>query len=113
MLVASALEPAVQIGGIEASSRCRTASIASFVTGRQRATVNGPSSTTAGRMRPLDTVRLASSATRANHASESERWGASGRSDNQTAVPSASSCTDEACNVGCPSRPMLMRPIAP
>jgi hypothetical protein len=64
-------------------------------------------------MRPLDTVRLASSATRANQASESERWGASGRSDSQTAVPSASSCTDDACSVGIPSRLMLMRPIAP
>ncbi len=71
-------------------------SIAVSVTGSQRATVNGPSSTIAGTMRPAETVRRASSAMRANHASESDRYGSPGSSDNHTAVPIASSWTDEA-----------------
>ena len=73
MLAASALDPAAQIGGIEAASASSVASIDSLVTGRQRATVKGPSSTTTGTMRPVVTVRRASSARRANHARESER----------------------------------------
>lgn len=113
MLAASALEPAVQIGGIEVARSAIAASILSVVTGRHRATVNGPSSTTTGTSRPLDTVRRASSAMRANQAIESDRYSPSGRSDNQTAVPIASSWTEDACSVGWPSRAMLIRPIAP
>ena len=89
------------------------ASIDSVVTGFQRATVNGPSFTITGVIRPADTVRRASSATRANHASESDRNSDPGSSDNQTAVPIASSCTDDACSAGRPSMSRLMRPIAP
>ncbi len=103
----------MQIGGIDVASAEMVVSIDSVVTGFQRATVNGPSSMIIGVIRPADTVRRASSAIRANQASESDRNSDSGSSDSQTAVPIASSCTDEACSEGRPSMSRLMRPMAP
>ena len=103
----------MQIGGIDDWSAAIVASIDSVVTGFQRATVNGPSFTITGVIRPADTVRRASSATRANHASESDRNSDPGSSDSQTVVPIASSCTEEAWSGGRPSMSRLIRPIAP
>ena len=48
----------MQIGGIDSASAAMVASIESVVTGLQRATVNGPSFTITGVIRPADTVRL-------------------------------------------------------
>ena len=67
----------MQTGGIESASAVSVSPTAvssgPFGAYTQRATVNGPSSVIVGRMRPLDTVRRASSAMRANHAIESDR----------------------------------------
>ncbi len=66
-----------------------------------------------GTMRPLDTVRRASSPMRANHSIESDTNSGSGSCDNQTATPSGSSCTDETCIVGWSGAWIVSRPIAP
>jgi hypothetical protein len=73
-----------------------------------------PASTTIGDIRPADTIRRASSATRANQAIESEtRSASSGSSDSQTAVPRGSSCTDAAWRAGRCGTSMLIRATAP
>lgn len=108
-----ALDPAVQIGGIEDVSSANIESISAEGDGTHRPTVNGPSSVIVAKICPLEMVRRASSATRANHSSESDRYSDGGRSESHTAVPIASSCTDEACSVGCCGRSIMMRPRAP
>ena len=72
----SAPESRVHTGGID-SARAVSVSPTSVSSGplgayNQRPTVNGPSWVIVGRMRPLDTVRRASAAIRANHAIESD-----------------------------------------
>ena len=88
------------MSGIDAPSAINTSSIWSSVTAFQRPTVNGPSVSITGTIRLVATVRRANSAIRANQRSESLRNSASGSSLSHTAVPMASSCTDEACIVG-------------
>ena len=70
--------------------------------------------TTIGDIRPADTIRRASSATRANQAIESDtRSASSGSSDSHTAVPSGSSWTDAACSAGRWGTSILIRATAP
>ena len=79
--------PLRQIGGAEASSAASVRSISSSTTGIQRATTNGPSSTTVGASRPPVTWATANVLSRANHANEGDNSSPPGVSDNQTAAP--------------------------
>ena len=100
----SAPESSVQTGGIDAASAPSVSvtivSSGPFGACTHRAAMNGPSSVMTGTMRPLDTVRRASSPMWANHSIESETNSGSGSWESQTATPSGSSWTDETCIVG-------------